>query len=167
MACFCSIAKLCPILWHPMNCITSGSPVLNYLLEFSQIHVPWSVMLSKHLILCHLLFLLPSNFPSSKVFSAKSPLCIRWPKYWSFSPSNEYSLLISFRIDWFDILAIQGTLKSLLQHHSAKASLLQWSAFFIVKLSHQYTTTGKTTALTGPLLAKWCLWFLICCLASS
>ena len=105
-----------------------------------------------HLILCHPLLLLPSIFPSIRVFSNESVLCIRWPKYRSFSfsksPSNEYSGLISFRIDWFDLLEVQGTLKSLLQHHSSKASTLQHSAFFIVQLSHPYMTTGKTIALT-------------------
>ena len=109
------------------------------------------VMPSNHLILCHPLFLLPSNFPSIRVFSNESALCIRWPKYWNFSlsisPSNEYSGSISFRIDWFGILAVQGTPKSLLQHHSSKASVLQHSAFFIVQLSHPYMITGKTTAL--------------------
>ena len=111
-----------------------------------------SVMPSSHLILCHPLFLLPSIFPSIKVFSNESVLRIRWPKYWSFSfsirASNEYSGLISFRMDWLDLLAVQGTLKSLLQHHSWKASVLWCSAFFIVQLSHPYMTTGKTTALT-------------------
>ena len=111
-----------------------------------------SVMPSNHLILCRPLLLLPSTFPSIRVFSNESVLCIRWPKYWSFSisPSNEYSGLISFRIDWFDLLAVQGTLKCLLQHHfsSSKASLLQHSAFFMVQVSHPYMTTGKTIALT-------------------
>ena len=110
------------------------------------------VMPSNHLILCHSLLLLPSIFPSIRIFSNESVLCIRWPKYWSFSfiisPSNEYSGLISFRIDWLDLLEVQGTLKSLLQHHSSKASVLQQSAFFIVQLSHPHTTTGKTIALT-------------------
>ena len=111
-----------------------------------------SVMPSSHLILCHPLLLLPSIFPNIRVFSNKSVLCIRWPKYWSFSfsisPSNEYSGLISFRIDWLDPLAVQGTLKSLLQHHSSKALVLQCSAFFIVQLSHPYMTTGKTIDFT-------------------
>ena len=110
-----------------------------------------SVMLRNHLILCRPLLLLPSIFPSIKVFSSESVLCIRWPKYWSFSfsinPSNEYSGLISFRMDWLDLLAVQETLKSL-QHHSSKASILQHSAFFIVQLSHPYMTTRKTIALT-------------------
>ena len=111
-----------------------------------------SVMPSNHLILCRPLLLLPSICPSIRVFSNESALCIRWPKYWSFSfnisPSNEYSGLISFRMDWLDLLAVHGTLKSLLQHHSSKASILQCSAFFIVQLSHTYVTTGKTIALT-------------------
>ena len=109
-------------------------------------------MPSNHLILCHPLLLLPSIFPSIRVFSNESALRIRWPKYWSFgfniSPSNEHPGLISFRMDWLDLLAVQGTLKSLLQHHSSKASILQLSAFFIVQLSHPYMTTGKTIALT-------------------
>ena len=110
------------------------------------------VIPSNHLILCHPLFLLPSIFRSIRVFSNKSILRFRWPKYWSFSfnisPSNEHPGLISFRMDWFDLLAVQGTLKSLLQHHSSKASILWHSAFFIVQLSHSYMTTGKTIALT-------------------
>ena len=109
-----------------------------------------SVMPSNHLILCHPLLLLPSVFPSIMVFSSESVLHISWPKYWSFSisPSNEYSGLISFRMDWLDLLAVQGTLKSLLQHHSSKASTIWHSAFFMVQLSHPYMTTGKTIALT-------------------
>ena len=111
-----------------------------------------SVMPSNHLILCRPLLLLPSIFPSLRVFSNESVLCTRWPKYWSFSfsisPSNEHLGLISFRTDWLDLLAVQGTLKSLLQHHSSKASILQRSAFFIVQLSHPYMTTRKTIALT-------------------
>ena len=111
-----------------------------------------SVMPSSHLILCCPLLLLPSNFPSIRVFLKESVLCIRWPKYWSFSlsinPSNEYSGLIAYRMDWLNLLAIQGSLKSLLQHHSSKASILLCSAFFIVQLSHPYMTTGKTIALT-------------------
>ena len=111
-----------------------------------------SVMPSNHFILCHPLLLLPSIFSSIRVFSNESVLCIKWPKYWSFSfsisPSNEYSGLISFRINWLDLLAVQGTLKSLLQHHSSKASILQCSSFFIVQLSHPYMTTRKTIILT-------------------
>ena len=109
-------------------------------------------MPSNHLIFCHPLLLPPSIFPSIRVFSSESVLCIRWPKHWSFSfsisPSNEYSGLISFRMDWLDLLTVQGTLKSLLQHHSSKASILWHSAFFMVQLSHPYMTTGKTIALT-------------------
>ena len=110
------------------------------------------VMPPSHLILCHPLLLLPPILPSIRVFSSKSPLRMRWPKYWSFSfsisPSNEHPGLISFRMNWLDLLAVQGTLKSLLQHHSEKASILRHSAFFTVQLSHPYMTTGKTTALT-------------------
>ena len=112
-----------------------------------------SVMPSNHLILCHTLLLLPSIFLNIRVFSNESALHIRWPKYWSFSfsisPSNEYSRLISFRMDWLDLLAVQRTLKSLLQHHSSKASVLRQSAFFTAQLSHPYMTTGKIKALTG------------------
>ena len=111
-----------------------------------------AVMPSNHIILCHPLLLLPSIFPSIRVFSNESTLHIRWPKYWSFSfsisISNVYSLLISFRIDWFDLLAVQGTLKCLLQHHSSKISILWCSAFFMVQLSQPYMTTGRTIALT-------------------
>ena len=111
-----------------------------------------SVMPSNHLILCRPLLLLPSIFPSIRVFSNESVLHIRWPKYWSFSfsicPSNEYSGLISFRMDWFDLLEVQGTLKNLLQHHSSKTSVHRCTGFFIVQLSHPYMTTGKTIALT-------------------
>ena len=111
-----------------------------------------SVMPSNHLIFCCPLLLLPSVFPSIRVFSNESALHVRWPKYWSFSfgiiPSNEYSGLIAFRVDWLDLLALQGTVKSLLQHHSSKGSILRRSAFFMVQLSHPYVTTGKTIALT-------------------
>ena len=111
-----------------------------------------SVMSSNHLILCHPLLLLPSTLPSIKVFSNESALCIRWPNYWRFSfsisPSSEYSGLISFRIDCFDLLAVQGALKILLQHHNLKASILQSSALFMVQFSHPYVTIGKTVALT-------------------
>ena len=133
-----------------MNRSTPGLPVHHQLPEFTQLMSIESVMPSNHLILCHPL-LLPSVFPSIRVFSNESALCIRWPKYWSFSfnisPSNEHSGLISFRMDWLDLLAVQRTLKSLLQHHSSKASILQCSAFFIVELSHPHMTTGKTIAL--------------------
>ena len=112
-----------------------------------------SVTPSKHLIICHPLLFLPSIFPSIRVLPNESALRMRWPKYWSFSfnisPSNEHPGLISFKMDWLDLLTVQGTLKSLLQHHSSKASILRHSAFFIVQLSHPYMTTGKTIALTG------------------
>ena len=148
---FSPVPQLCLTLWSPMDCCTPDFPVLHT--------VSWSVlkpmsiesvMPSNHLILCHPL-LLPSIFPSIRVFSSESALHIRWPKYWSFSfsisPSNEYSGLISFRIDWFD-LAVQGTLKNLFQHHSSKALILRCSAFFMVQLSHPYVSIGKTIALT-------------------
>jgi len=136
-----------------MDCSMPGFPVLRQLLELTQTHVHDElVMSSNHLSLCHSLLFLSSIFPNIRVFSNESVLCIRWSKYWSFSfsisPSNEYSGLISFTVDWLDLLAVQGTLKSLLQHHSSKASILQQSAFFIVQLSHPYMTTGKTIALT-------------------
>ena len=135
-----------------MNRSTPGLPVHHQFLEFTQTHVYQSVMPSSHLILCRPLLLLPPIPPSIRVFSNESTLHMRWPKYWSFSlsisPSNEYPGLVSFRMDWLDLLAVQGTLKSLLQHHSSKASILQRSAFFIVQLSHPYMTTRKTIALT-------------------
>ena len=125
-----------------------------------------SVMPSNHLIFCCPLLLLPSIFPSIRVFSNESALRIRWPKYWSFSfsisPSNEHPRLISFRMDWLDLLAVQGTLKSLLQHHSSKASILQCLAFFIVQLSHPYMTTGNIIALTTRTFVGKCLCFPIC-----
>ena len=133
-----------------MNCSTLGLPVHYQLPEPTHLVSIESVMPSNHLILCPLL-LLPSIFPSIRVFSNKSALRIRWPKYWSFSfnisPSNEHPGLISFRMDWLDLLGVQGILKSLLQHHSSKASILWFSAFFTVQLSHPYMTTGKTIAL--------------------
>ena len=127
------------------------------------------VMPSSYLILCRPLLLLPPIPPSIRVFSNESTLHVRWPKHWSFSfsisPSSEHPEQISFRMDWLDLLAVQGTLKSLLQHHNSKASILQCSAFFTVQLSHPYMTTGKTIALTRrTFLAKQCLCFLICCL---
>ena len=131
-----------------------------------------SVMPSNHLIPCCPLVLLPSIFPSIRVFSNESVLRIRWPKYWSFSfsisPSNEYSGLISSRMDWLDILAVQGALKGLLQHHSSKASILRCSAFFTGQLPHPYMTTGKTIALTRQIfVGKVISLFLICCLGWS
>ena len=134
-----------------MDCSMPAFLVFHYLLEFSQTHVHW-VTPSNHLILYHPLLFLPSISPSIKIFSSELSLHIRWTKYWSFSfsinPFNECSGLISFKIDWFDPLVLQGTLKSLLQHHSSKASILLCSAFFMVQFSHSYITTGKTIALT-------------------
>ena len=135
-----------------MNHSTPGLPVITNSQSLPKLTSIESVMPSSHLILYRPLLLLPSIFPSIRVFSNESALHIRWPKYWSFSfnisPSNEHPGLISFRMDWLDLLAIQGTLKSLLQHHSWKASILLCSAFFIVQLSHPYMTTGKTIFLT-------------------
>ena len=147
------VAPSCLTLCDPMDCSTPGFPVLHYVQSLLKLMSIESMMPSNHLILCHPLLLLPSIFPSIRVFSNESALCIRWPNYWSFifsiSPSNEYSGLISFRIDWFDLLSVQGTLKSLLQHHTSKASIFWCSAFFMVQLSHLYMTTGKTVALTS------------------
>ena len=135
-----------------MNCSTPGLPVHPNSRSSPKPKSIESVMPSNHLILCHPLLLLPSIFPRIRVFSNKSALRIRWPKNWSFSfslsPCNEHPGLISFRMDWLDLLAVQGTLKSLLQHHSWKASILQHSAFFTVHLSYPYVTTGRTIALT-------------------
>ena len=135
-----------------MDCSTPGFPVHHQFRSLFKLMCIELVMPSNHLILCCPLFLLPSIFPSIRVYSSESVLCTRWPKYWSFSfsisPSNEYSGLISFRVDWLDLLAVQGTLKSLLQYHSSKASILQPSVFFMVQLLHPYMTTGKTIALT-------------------
>ena len=132
---FSSVAQSCLTLCDPMNCSTPGLPVHHQLRSPPKPMSIESVMPSNHLILCHPLLLLPSIFPSIRVFSNKSALCFRWPKYWSLSfnisPSNEHPGLISFRMDWLDLLALQGTLKSLLQHHSSKESILQCSAFFI------------------------------------
>ena len=154
----------------PMDCSTPGFPVHHQSQSLRKLMSIESVRPSNHLILCHPLVLPPSFFPSIRVFSNESVLHIRWPKYWSFSfsisPSNEYSGLISFRIDWLDLLAVQVTLKSLLQNHSSKPSVLWCSAVFIVQLPHPYMTTGKTIALT-----RWTFVckvtvsaFLICCL---
>ena len=135
-----------------MDCSTPGSPVLHWFLDIAQTRVNWVGNVIQPSCPRHPLVLLPSIFPNIRIFSNESLLCIRWPDYWSFSfsisPSNEYSGLISFRMDWLDLFAVQGTLKNLLQHHSSKASILQSSAFFIVQLSHLYMTTGKTIALT-------------------
>ena len=145
---FSSVTQSCPALCDPMNCSMPGLPVHHSSRSLPKIME--SAMPSSHLILCCPLLLLPSIFPSIRVLSDKSVLHIRWLKYWSFSISlfNEYSGLISFTMDRLDLLAVQGSLKSLLHHHSSKASILWCSAFFIVPLSHPYMTTGKTTALT-------------------
>ena len=156
--CCCSDTKSCWTLCNPTDCGIPGTPVLHYLLEFAQIHVHW--VGDAYLTISSLppLLLLPLIFPSIRVFASESPLHIRWPKYWSFifsiSPSNEYSGLISFRIDWLDLLAVQGTLKSLLQHHSSKVSVLQCSFSCMVHLSHPYMTTGKMVSLT--------IWTFVC-----
>ena len=155
-----------------MNCSTPGLPVHHQLLESTQTYVHCVGDAITHLILCRPLLLLPSIFPSIRVFSNESALRIRWPKYWSFSFSislyNEYSGLTSFRIDQFDLLSVQGTLKSLLQHHSSKASILRCSAFFMVQHSHPYMTTGKTIALTRQtFVGKVMSLLLICCLGWS
>ena len=140
-----SVQSLSLSLCDPMDCSTPGFSIHPQLPELTKTHV--HEMPSKHLILCCPLLLLPSIFPSIRVFSNESVLHVRWPNYWSFSfsisPSSEYSGLISFRMDWFDLLAVQGTLKSLLQHHSSKASMLWHSVFFIAQLSHPYMTMRK------------------------
>ena len=149
--CGCSVAQSCPTLCSPMDCSTPGLPVHHHSQSFLKLLSIESVMPSNHLILSRPLLLLPAIFPSIRVFSSASVFHIRWPKYWSFSfsisPSHEHPGLISFRMDLLDLLAVQGTLKSLLQHHSSKASVLLCSAFFIVQLSHPYMTTGKTISL--------------------
>ena len=150
LLCYCSVTKSCLTLSTPW---TAALQVLSFTISWSLLRLMSieSMIPSNHLILCYLLLLLPSIIPSIRVFSNESALPIRWPKYWSFSfginLSSDY-WLISFRIDWLDLLAVQGILKSLLQHHSSKASVLRCSAFFMVQLSHPYTTTGKTIALT-------------------
>ena len=135
-----------------MNCSTPGFPTFIISRNLLKSMITESVMLFNHLILCRPLLLPSSIFPSIRIFSSESALHIRWPKDWSFSfrmsPFSDYSALISFRIDWFDLLAVQGILKSLLQHHSSKASIVRCSSFFMVQLSHPYMTTGKTAALT-------------------
>ena len=140
---FSSVAQSCTTLCDPLDSAHQASLSITISRSLLKLMSIESVMPSNHLILCHPLLLLPSIFPSIRVFSNESVLPIRWPKYWSFSisPSNEYSGLISFRIDWLDLLVVQGTLKSLLQHHSSKASILRRSAFFTVQLSHPYMTT--------------------------
>ena len=147
-----AVAQSCPTLCDPMNRSTPGLPSITNSQSSLRLTSIESVMPSSHLILCGPLLFLPPIPPSIRVFSNESTLCMRWPKYWSFTfsiiPSKEHPGLISFRMDWLDLLAVQGTLKSLLQHHSSKASILRRSAFFTVQLSHPYMTTGKTIALT-------------------
>ena len=147
-----SVAQSCPTLWDPMHYSLPGVPAHRQHPELAQTLVHQVSDVIQLLILCRPLLFLPSIFPGIRVFSKESVLCIRWPKYWSFSfsisPSNEYSGLISFRMDWLDLLVVQRTLKSLLQHHSSKASFLQHSAFFMVQLSHSNMSTGKAIALT-------------------
>ena len=152
---FSSVAQLCPTLCNPMDCSMPGLPVHHQLPSLPKLMSIELVMPSNNLIFCHPLLLLPSIFLSIRVFSNESALRIRRPKYWSFSfsisPSSEHPGLISFRVDWLDLLAVQGTLKSF-QHHSSKASVLWRSSFFIVQLSHPYMTTGKTKAFLDRLL---------------
>ena len=166
---FSSILQSCLTLCDPMYCSTADLPVHHQLLELLKLMSIESVMPSNHLILCCPFVLLPSIFPRIRGFFNESVLRIRWPKYWSFSfsisPSNEYSGLISFRIDWLDLLAVQETLKSSLKHHRSKVSILWCSAFFMVQLSHPNMTTGKNIALTTwTFVGKLCFCFLICCL---
>ena len=152
MLCCFSVAQLCPTLSDPVDCSVPGFPVLHHFLELAQTHILGVSYTNQP---CHPVtspLLLPSIFPSISVCSNESALCIRWPKYWSFSfgisHSKEYLGLIYFRMNWLDLLAVQGALKSLVQHHSSKASIFQCSAFFIVQLSHPSTTIGKTIDLT-------------------
>ena len=149
---FSSVAQSCLTLCNPMNCSLPGLPLHHQLRNSLRLTSIESVMPSSYLILCRPLLLLPPIPPSIRVFSNESTLLMRWPKYWTFSfsiiPSKEIPGLNSFRMDWLDLLAVQGTLKSFLQHHSSKASILRCSAFFTVQLSHLYMTNGKTIALT-------------------
>ena len=175
---FSLIAQSCPTLHNPMDCSTPGFPVHHNSRSVPKLMPIESVMPSNHLILCRPLLHLPSIFPSIRVFSNESALCIRWPKYWSFSfnvkPSNEHTGLISFKMDWLDLLAVQGTLKSLLQYHSSKASILRHSAFFTVQLSHLHGNWGiKNYAyyqmflfLSNPLSPQ-IIFFLSICLSFS
>ena len=169
---FSSGTQSCPTLCDLKDCSTPGFPVHHQLPELLKLMSIESVMQSNHLILCRPLLLPPSIFPSLRVFSNESVLHIRWPKYWSFSfsisPSHEYSGLIPFRMDWLDLLAFQRTLKSLLQHHSSKASILWHSDFFIVQLSHPYMITGKNYSFDETDLCwKVMSLLLICCLGWS
>ena len=171
---FSSVAQSCPTLWDPMNRSTPGLPVITNSRSLLKLMPIKSVMPSSHLILCHPLLLLPPIPPSIRVFSNELTLHMRWPKDWSFSfsisPSNEYPGLISFRMDWLDLLAVQGTLKSLRQHHSSKASIFQHSAFFTVQLSHdhqknhsltRWTFVGKVMSLLFNMLSRLVITFLI------
>ena len=155
--CCCSVTKSCSTLCDPMGCSRPGSQSFTISWSVLKLMSIESVMPSNHLILCHHLHLLPSILPSIRIFSNESVLCIRWPKYWSFSfsisPSNEYSGLISLRIDWFDLLAVQGTLKSLLQHCNSKALIFWCSAFLMVQLSHPYMITNHSLPY-GPTLTS-------------
>ena len=168
------VQSLNPVWLFATSWTAAGQASLSFTISLN-LFKPMSIELmmpSSHLILCRPLLLFPSIFPSIRVFSNESALHIRWSKYWSFcfsiSPSNEYSELISFRIDWFDLLAVKGTLKSLLPLHNSKAAILRHSTFFIVQISYPYMITGKTTAsLHVPLLTKWCLCLLIHCLGLS
>ena len=165
---FSSVTQLCSTLCDPMDCSTPGFPVITRSRSLLKLMSIKSEMPFNYPIFCHPVFLLPSIFPSIRVFSNESVLHIRWPKYWSFSisPSNEYSGLISFRMDWFDLCSVQGILKNLLWHHSSKTSILQHSAFFIVHLSYSYTTTGKNKAFltiwtfVGKVMACFLTWYL-------
>ena len=147
-----SVAQSCLTLCDPKNCRMPGLPVWHQPPKSTQTHVHWVGDVIQPFILCHPLLLLPSIFPSIRVFSNESAFHNKWPKYWSFScnisPSNKHPGLIAFRMDWLDLLAVQGTLKSLLQHHSSKASILRCPAFLIVQLSQPYMTTGKIISLT-------------------
>ena len=157
-SCCCSVAKSCPTLWDPWTAAHQASLSLTISQSLPKFTSIESVMPSNYLILCYPLLLRPSIFPSIRVFSNESVLCIRWSKYWSFSfsisPSNEYSGLSSVKIDWFNLLPVKGTLKNLLQHHNSKVSILQHSGFFMVQLSHSYMTKGKTIALTIQIFAS-------------
>ena len=171
---FSSLTQLCPTLWNPMDAADQASPWMQqtrppHPSPTSRVYsnsYPLSWW-SNHLILCSSLLFQPSIFPSIRVFSNESVLRIRWPKYWSFcfsiSPSNEHPALISFRMHWLDLLAVQETLKSLLQHYSSKALILRRSAFFTVQLSHSYMTTGKTIALTRRTFIGKVMWITINC----
>ena len=153
----CSVQS-CPTLCDPVNRSMPGSLTITNSQSLLKLTSIESMMPSNRLILCRPLLLLPSVLPNIRVFSNESVLCIRWPKYWNFSfsisPSSEYSGLISFRMEWFDLLSVQGTLKSLLQHHSLKASILWRSAFFMAQLSHPYVTSGKNIALTRQIFVS-------------